>query len=362
METAEPIIAIRKSYEYRVVLTVRGNLNLLIRFTGEAFHEIHFTEGRRVTLNGTFAACASPKKCTFCVEIEGEDELTLHCVSLMLTDDHVLNVRRADAVATLEALKPATVRFPGGCYAEKWDWKTGQMHPDARPPVDTLDGQLVAPDTYYQELKDFENLEECLFAPEKIILPRLVAMREDLRSAGGKFSDMPIVLDEWNYQWGRKAHAAMALSTASLFGMLIRDTEKLGIEQALFFHPVNEGLMRVEENNVYPDEAGLIWNMYVQYAERQITSGYVEADSPDVDMLETVCGEDIRITVLNRNILKPLNITLNGEMTQFTAEGFYLDGKEPFVHSGLKAFAPRKEQNQIVLPPASVISLHFIKK
>ena len=53
------------------------------------------------------------------------------------------------------------------------------------------------------------------------------------------------ILDEWSTGWGKPGTVGSGLNTAGVLNLLCREAETLGIEQAHFFQPVNDGGIRV---------------------------------------------------------------------------------------------------------------------
>lgn len=53
---------------------------------------------------------------------------------------------RRDVVELLKQIKPGSLRYPGGCYAEFYRWQEGFLPVDERPPIGPIDLDFVLPD------------------------------------------------------------------------------------------------------------------------------------------------------------------------------------------------------------------------
>ncbi|MBW8734187.1 MAG: alpha-N-arabinofuranosidase [Asticcacaulis sp.] len=72
-------------------------------------------------------------------------------------DSTIPNTRgiRNDVVAALKALKVPDVRWPGGCFADEYNWRRG-VGPERKPAVNTNWGGVVEPNTFgTDEFMDF---------------------------------------------------------------------------------------------------------------------------------------------------------------------------------------------------------------
>ncbi|MBQ7726253.1 MAG: hypothetical protein IJT66_03820, partial [Clostridia bacterium] len=110
----------------------------------------------------------------FSFEVEGK--IALSCLSLM-PDDHLCGMRR-DVIELLAQARISILRFPGGCYAEAYDWKQGLLPTDRRPPVATAlyNGDFLQRNTYGQECheigtEEFMVLCEAIGAEPALTVP-----------------------------------------------------------------------------------------------------------------------------------------------------------------------------------------------
>ena len=87
---------------------------------------------------------------TFTVSIRGE--AAVYEVSLMPTDH--FNGMRWDVIEQLRRVAPTSLRFPGGCAADHFDWKESLKAPEFRKPTDGSAKWFLFRDSYDQDTLD----------------------------------------------------------------------------------------------------------------------------------------------------------------------------------------------------------------
>lgn len=122
---------------------------------------------------------------------------------------------------------------------------------------------------------------------------------------------VPFSLDEWGYSWGERATAASALVDALLLSCLCAQADTHHIEKALYFHPVNEGMIRVEPDGASLDMAGEVFRLFAPHRE----ASRLSAVSGD----EALCpaasrrGRQVFVTVVNRDVQAARTFRLEAE-------------------------------------------------
>ena len=106
---------------------------------GEPYSVLSFTFDGKTTENGTFA-----------VLVWGE--AAIFEVSLMPTD-HFYGMRW-DVIEELRRVAPTSLRFPGGCAADHFDWKESLKAPEFRKPADGSSKWFLFRDSYDQDTLD----------------------------------------------------------------------------------------------------------------------------------------------------------------------------------------------------------------
>ena len=119
---------------------------------------------------------------TFTVSISGD--AAVFEVSL-LPSDHVYGMRR-DVIEALRAIGPTSLRFPGGCAADHFDWKESLKAPEFRTPTDGTSKWFLFRDSYNQDtldigLNEFMMLCRELGAEPEFTVSLILSDGEDAR-------------------------------------------------------------------------------------------------------------------------------------------------------------------------------------
>ena len=127
-------------------------------------------------------ATVNNKEGTFAITVKGEAEIFE--VSLMCVDNFY--GMRKDVVEALKYIVPTSVRFPGGCAADHFDWHQSLVAPEFRVPAHGGDKWFLFPDTYNQDcldigLNEFMMLCKEIGAEPEITVSLLLSDGEDAR-------------------------------------------------------------------------------------------------------------------------------------------------------------------------------------
>ena len=87
---------------------------------------------------------------TFLATVNGE--VAVYEVSLMPTENFY--GMRIDVIESLRALAPTSIRYPGGCFADHYEWRECLKAPEFRTPVDGTIKNFMLRDTYGQDPLD----------------------------------------------------------------------------------------------------------------------------------------------------------------------------------------------------------------
>ncbi len=96
-------------------------------------------------IEDSFMLFSSEDSCVFEVTHAADAAVEFMAFSVKSAED--FHGMRRDVIELLKAMKPAILRYPGGCYAEFYNWKDGLLPPDFRPCVRS-DYNFLLPDTY----------------------------------------------------------------------------------------------------------------------------------------------------------------------------------------------------------------------
>ena len=119
---------------------------------------------------------------TFTVQVSGE--VAVFEASLMPTD-HFYGMRW-DVIECLRAIAPTSIRYPGGCYADHFEWRESLKAPEFRKPVDGRSKGFMLRDSYHQDcveigLNEFIRLCRELEAEPEYTVSLLQSDGEDAR-------------------------------------------------------------------------------------------------------------------------------------------------------------------------------------
>ena len=139
----------------------------------DPYKVLSFTFTGKDVENGTFAVSA-------------KGEAAVYEVSLMPTD-HFYGMR-LDVIESLRALAPTSIRYPGGCAADHFDWKESLKAPELRTPADgTSKSWFLFRDTYNQDpldigINEFMMLCREIGAEPEFTVSILLSDGEDARN------------------------------------------------------------------------------------------------------------------------------------------------------------------------------------
>jgi len=166
MSQSSDVITLIAGKEYEAKIWVKSvSAESKVVFGIEGFEQ-EFTlkadERKYIELSYTFTA-GNTETGIFMVSVLGE--VCVFEASLMPTD-HFYGMR-LDVIESLQELAPTAIRFPGGCYAEYFDWKESLKAPEYRKPIDTSEKIFILENTYHQDCLDI-GLNEFAMLCQKV--------------------------------------------------------------------------------------------------------------------------------------------------------------------------------------------------
>lgn len=99
---------------------------------------------------------------------------------------------------------------------------------------------------------------------------------------------IPFSLDEWGYNWGEPGSPESMLVDSLLMAFLENHAKERNIEKALYFHPVNEGMILVNSRAAEWDYFGAAFQMFSALRGKQ------KLEITGQDLLYTVAGKTDR--------------------------------------------------------------------
>ena len=399
---------------------------------------------------------------------------------------------RRDVIELLKQIKPGTLRFPGGCYAEEYRWQDGLLPVDQRPPLVMADSGILWPDTDdcdTQELGIDEFIalcrelgcdpaltmrlsgtqaedaaawvEYCNGSPEtkwgKVRAERghrepygvktwfmgnelyLCKMQNPLDCArttkafaeamkkadpsvrlvgcadtaawnkplfeqagallsyaslheydgqGGDVRGMsiapttslwpklknsiaqrqiqrgiPVILDEWSTGWGKPGTVGTGLNIAGVLNLLCREAATLGIEQAYYFQPVNEGGIRVGPLTARLDTGGRVFAAFKCHQGNRLLKLPPAPAEGDLDVAATISadGRQVHVTIINRSVSddRMLELKVSNMAQPFGASARFLIAKD-LTQPTYSSFSCRPDGNCSTLVASDVTPQHTI--
>jgi len=128
-----------KKYAFRIWTMSENNQTLRLQITDRpAFNLIVNRDtitksGDWQLWSGEFVSPFSVEDARFQIQLVTPGSVWIGAISLMPADN--FNGMRRDVVDLLKQLKPGCLRWPGGCFAEYYNWKEGLLPVDQRPPI-----------------------------------------------------------------------------------------------------------------------------------------------------------------------------------------------------------------------------------
>ena len=124
-----------------ITFGIKGLENTLtVSADGAQYHELSFVFKGVDIINGTF-----------CVNVSGE--VAIYELSLMPSNNFY--GMRWDVIEHMRTIAPTSIRFPGGCAADHFDWKESLKAPEFRKPADGRSKDwFLFRDTYHQDPLD----------------------------------------------------------------------------------------------------------------------------------------------------------------------------------------------------------------
>ncbi len=185
MVQTSAVIALQEGREYEakvwvkavsetaeITFGVRGmESTFSVEADGRPYRELAFSFAGRDARNASFV-----------ISVKGEAAVF---EASLLPTDHFYGMRR-DVIDCLAALNPPSVRYPGGCYADHFEWKESLKAPEFRKPVDGRSKGFMLRNSYHQDcvevgLNEFIMLCRELGAEPEYTVSHLQSDGEDAR-------------------------------------------------------------------------------------------------------------------------------------------------------------------------------------
>ena len=432
-------------YQISFLVEAQGDFEVIVRLNEEIYYRRSVYSSEQAEEFSFRVKAKTPlSDPVFHLQVKGTGQLKLHAVSV-LPDNHYFGMRR-DVLEKLRTLAPSALRFPGGCYAECYPWKSGLLPPNRRPVIhtDLYQGDFLLRHTFSQDcfemnIDEFMSMCDYVGAKPELTLPlirqplqdaidlveycrggadtewgalrvkrghpepypveewyigneiyyfggelaehgelaadKTIKMAEEIKkidpecrlvlgfcphnpewsrtylSKAGYLADklsihfyqtnemdknyqkvtaemrnsvledffipelsrakklaeeiecghIPFSLDEWGYNWGEPGSPESMLVDSRLMAYLENHAEEWNIAKALYFHPVNEGMILVNSHKAEWDYFGAAFQMFSALRGKQ------KLDITEQDQVYTVAGK------INRNTIGAILVAYDRE-------------------------------------------------
>ncbi|MCL4401841.1 MAG: hypothetical protein M1436_04125 [Acidobacteria bacterium] len=197
------------------------------------------------------------------------------------------------------------------------------------------------------DLERFRNdLAGIALAPTRRLQPRLASYRARLDRETPAGKHYGITFDEWNTLWKSPGTVSMALYAAGVLNMLCRESGPLGIEQAYYFMPINEGVIGVTPQGARLLPPGQVFRLFKVHQGNRLLK--IPPSNPDIDLTASLApdGKRAYVTLINRSVSAGHQIELEAAQATQASVTF-------LVPSRLDANAPEFTETRAKLPIAA---------
>lgn len=147
----------------------------------------------------------------------------------------------------------------------------------------------------YGCINDENDIQKVVDAPFDYLLPHL-------EKAANYLKGKPIAFDEWNYLWDRYGSAFTGIYAAGVLHMIIKNSEKLKIRHACYFHPVNESALRVTRAKTEFSPDGIVFKYLSEHIGGVILEDKYSKKNLDVLQTKNIEKGRTMTSIINRDI------------------------------------------------------------
>lgn len=200
--------------------------------------------------------------------------------------------------------------------------------------------------------------EMCLTVVEDSLRPLAEDACAQIQSILGK--NMPIHMDEWAFTWGYQGDTVSAYVDTRLFRFLCAEGDTYNICSAMYFHPINEGMLVVNNGNYELDCFGKIFPLFFPHrGQKKILVSVEEGGQAEFVASEAADGS-VYLTAVSLDKTEEVILQIEGyrvdTMTQLVPEVFSTD-----CHAYRKYGAEVVEDDSIRLLPLGVAGMRLVR-
>ena len=141
----------RRRYRIKIWVKVEEPTTVIVRLRRQDGNPIHFEGKQRVRGAGwqcvamEFVASQAEPAARF--EVVGLPRGQFHIGAASLQPADAIRGMRKDVIQRLKEMQVKLLRYPGGCFAEYYNWRDGLLPVDARPPIGPAPEKFLLPYT-----------------------------------------------------------------------------------------------------------------------------------------------------------------------------------------------------------------------
>ncbi len=195
----------RRRYSVRIWVKTDADRMLRVRLTDGA-QEVYLektaacTPGDWQLVSAEFTAHDTQANCALKITSTTPGTYWLGVVSIQPKD--AFHGMRRDVIALLKRLKPGCLRFPGGCYAEFYDWEHGLLPVDQRPPIGPTGLWFLLTDTDDYDTHEI-GIDEFMALCREIGAEPAITVRMSERTPESAAAWVEYCNGDKSTQWGR---------------------------------------------------------------------------------------------------------------------------------------------------------------
>jgi alpha-L-arabinofuranosidase len=165
----------------------------------------------------------------------------------------------------------------------------------------SLAGNAFDAYSYHEYIEHLDQISRTAVAPLTLSRGGLEDLRATINRLSTSLRPQTIFFDEWNLwdAWNRTPGIQEALSAAMTLHLLCREANRLGVEGACYFQPVNEGAIRVLATTAELTPVGRVFSMLTTHAGRLPVKASGDMGPCDIFASLSSDGRSLIVTAIN---------------------------------------------------------------
>ncbi len=257
-------------------------------------------------------------------------------------------------VAAMKAVDPS-IRIIGCFCPSLPEWTAGYLR-GAAAVLDALSLHFYLTDPFAPNRHTMSDTVRARVLPDAFV----PLLKEGKQLADSLLEQsLPFSLDEWGYNWGERGTPVSMTVDALLLTYLCAHADDWGIEKALYFHPINEGLILAEPKEARLDYTGRVFRLFAGHRGAQRLEAKGAGDG--LAAAASWGPEGLLITLVNAARQNTQRFRLTGDRLSEGTEGHgvILTAGENGPEDTLVSW---RVGDVCTLPPGAVAAIHFLQE